>query len=129
MKTLRSFLLILFTSLALPALSQHVHHLPFASTGNVVKLVIANTTNKGVVDVVVKLTDQPAWLRFAQREQAVTTVPPEGETLVFEELPAGYHRRVWDARSVASGVYLCRMEVHRENSQRVVAFMSMILMR
>lgn len=34
----------------------------------------------------------------------------EVATLVSEKLPAGKHQRVWEARGVASGMYVCRIE-------------------
>jgi hypothetical protein len=34
----------------------------------------------------------------------------EVRTLVDEELPAGWHRTVLEARGLASGIYFCRME-------------------
>jgi hypothetical protein len=54
--------------------AQPVYRLPFASSGNVIELAIANESAMGISDCEVRIENAPAWLPFAQREQKISSL-------------------------------------------------------
>ncbi len=66
--------LVLIASFLLPQglMAQTVHPIPFASTGNMIELVVANRSSVAVGEVRVTLTHAPVWLKFATLEQTLS---------------------------------------------------------
>ncbi len=77
-----------------------VHPIPFASSGNVIELVVANRSSVAVGDVRVTLTHAPVWLKFATVEQTLSHIGA-GEELaavfsfsVEQSAPVGQEQRL-----------------------------------
>jgi hypothetical protein len=71
-----SRILTLVFPLLIPAgaFTQTVHTIPFASSGNMIELVVANRSSVAVEDVRVALTHAPVWLKFARVEQTLSQI-------------------------------------------------------
>lgn len=68
-KSILSVILVVTTATA-----QAVYHLPFASTGNTIELVVANSSTVEATEVKVSLQNAPAWLQFVQKEQKISSL-------------------------------------------------------
>jgi len=62
------------------AITQTLHHLPFASTGNRIELTVANTSGMPIADVRVHLEHAPAWLHFVSPEQTLGALNANAES-------------------------------------------------
>jgi len=80
MSNMTLFLAVLVLAIQ-SATAQVIHHLPFASSGNVIELAIANNSPVAVTDVKVSLQNTPAWLHLAQKEQTIRSVGAGEEEL------------------------------------------------
>jgi len=63
------------------AVAQTTYRLPFASSGNVVELAVANSSAIEAKDVRVSVQNAPAWLHFTQKDQTISTVAAGEEQL------------------------------------------------
>ncbi|MEW6061621.1 MAG: T9SS type A sorting domain-containing protein [Bacteroidota bacterium] len=62
-------------------LAQTVYHLPFASSGNTIELVVANASSVGTTGVTVSVQNAPSWLQFTQKEQTISSLAAGEERL------------------------------------------------
>lgn len=63
------------------ATAQTVYHLPFASSGNTIELIVANASSVEATGVNVSIQSAPAWLQFAQTEQKIRAIAAGEEQL------------------------------------------------
>ncbi|HXG38693.1 MAG TPA: T9SS type A sorting domain-containing protein [Bacteroidota bacterium] len=89
--------------------AQTVYHLPFASQGNMLELVVANASSVEATEVNVRIQSAPAWLRFAQTEQKISAIAAGGEqraVFVFaieKSAPVGEEHRLEFRISMGDG--------------------------
>ena len=71
-----SRILTLVFPLLIPAgaFTQTVHTIPFASSGNLIELVVANRSSVAVGEVRVALTHAPVWVKFATVERTLSQI-------------------------------------------------------
>ncbi|HEY4611441.1 MAG TPA: T9SS type A sorting domain-containing protein [Bacteroidota bacterium] len=214
---MRKYLVYLLTVIALlqATEAQTVYHLPFASSGNMIELAVANGSPVAATSVKVSLQNAPAWVQFVQSEQTISSVAageeqlvtftfsvdksaPVGQeqtirffisnargeswskeirvsvatpktfelfqnypnpfnptttinyqlptpmrvtlkifnllgqevaTLIDGEKPAGFHQETFDARTLASGVYVYQLVGHETTGRQVVSRKAMVLIK
>ncbi|HXG37140.1 MAG TPA: T9SS type A sorting domain-containing protein [Bacteroidota bacterium] len=90
-------------------IAQTLYHIPFASQGNMLELVVANASSVEATEVNVSIQSTPAWLRFAQTEQKISAIAAgEEQRAVFvfaveKSAPVGEEHRLQFRISMGDG--------------------------
>ncbi|HXG38858.1 MAG TPA: T9SS type A sorting domain-containing protein [Bacteroidota bacterium] len=106
-RILRCLLLAVLLNQVAPA--QTAYHIPFASQGNMLELVVVNASSVEATEVNVRIQSAPAWLRFAQTEQKISAIAAgEEQRAVFvfaveKSAPVGEEHRLQFRISMGDG--------------------------
>ncbi|MBF8297338.1 MAG: 5'-nucleotidase protein [Bacteroidetes bacterium] len=78
-----ALVIVLIVAVMQCGIAQTVHQLPFASSGNIIELTVANTATTPLTGVVVEATDVPPWLKIAETKQRIALIKAQQEMLAM----------------------------------------------